>query len=155
MELLLIRHAEANSSQPDDARTLTERGERRTRACAGVLRALELAPTLIYHSPLTRARQTADLLPGESRVTQLLARAPGDELETFVAGLEGDVIALVGHEPWMSALCSLYLTGSTRSASALPFKKGAVAWLRGDPRFAAMALAAFMPPKIQRQIIAE
>ena len=96
-----------------------------------------------------RAVQTADelsrLLRGESRVTLSLAQAPTASLLGEVRGAES--AALVGHEPWMSDLLALCLG---REATNLPvaYKKGAVAWLRGEPVPGRLQLVAFLPPRV-------
>jgi len=103
----------------------------------------------LYHSPLLRAVQTAELmskLAKETVVTPALAQSPEPSL---LEQLEGDVVGLVGHEPWMGETVSWLLTGDMNSA-AFFFKKGGVAWLEGEPLPGGMMMRAFLPPKFLR-----
>ena len=72
-----------------------------------------------------------------------LAERPRPE---FFASLEGEQVACVGHEPWMSEALSLLTTGDPHGPW-LRFKKGGVAWLRGIPHPASMELRALLPPR--------
>ena len=166
MELLVIRHATAverieGASEADDAaRPLTDRGRRRFRRVVRGLRRLGLDVDRVVHSPWTRAAQTADLLgrlvdgplDDARRISPHLAAPPRGELFTDLAAAGGDRIAVVGHEPWLADLLALLLTGSTAHADALPFKKGGVAWLEGNPTPGGMKLIAFLPPRILRAV---
>lgn len=156
MELFLVRHAvavERTADLPDAARPLTPRG---TRKFAKVVRGLERLGVRfdrLIHSPWTRAVQTADLLfellDGESAIEPGLARAPNASL---VARLAGGRVAAVGHEPWLSELLSLLVTGARNHAERFAFRKGGVAWLDGQPRQSGMQLRAFLPPRVLRLI---
>jgi phosphohistidine phosphatase len=161
MELYIIRHAEAEpiGRDHDDARrALTARG---AKTFAQEVRGLErLGVTLdrVYHSPLLRAVETAELLTpilrGESIVSPELARAPSAEL---LASLAGERVALVGHEPHVSELLTTLVIGwrvidPDSHLGSIDFAKGAVAWLSGEPRPGEMALAAFWPPKTLRKL---
>ena len=57
----------------------------------------------------------------------------------------GGTVACVGHDPWVGDLVTLLTSGGT---SALTFKKGGVAHLRGLPRAGEMELVAFLPPRV-------
>lgn len=167
MEVLLVRHAiatERTASRPDAERPLTGRGVKRFRAAVRGLQRLELHLDHVFHSPWLRAAQTAELLapvlaagPHAIRsaleLTDLLADSPGDPLlalaRPFPAGAR---VGFVGHEPWMSELLSLLLTGTTDHAGRLPFKKGGVAWLEGEPGPAGMGLRAMLPPRTLRRL---
>jgi phosphohistidine phosphatase len=164
MDLYIVRHAEADPATAetgDAARPLTERGrERFAREVRGLER-LGVTLDRIYHSPLLRAVETAELLvplldreSGESIVTQELARGPRDEL---LDELEGERVALVGHEPYVSELLALLVLGwrvfEPRAQHGMfEFQKGAVAHLSGELQAGAMALVAFWPPKTLRKL---
>jgi phosphohistidine phosphatase len=113
LTLWLARHGEA--ADPDTApsdfdRALTEKGRRELSAAARWLLEREAPPELILHSPLVRARQTAETIavecgldPRDVRVENALA--PGidlDELLRRVAGTVVERILCVGHQPDMS-----------------------------------------------------
>jgi len=152
MELFLVRHAIAEPygpGQPDEARALTPEGRARFRRCVRGLDVLGVTLERLLHSPLLRAVQTAQeltaLLQGESVVTPLLAQAPSVQLLAELDGLAS--AALVGHEPWMSELLGMLLRERDPRVP-VAYKKGAVAWLRGDPRPGEMELVAFLPPRV-------
>lgn len=161
MDLWLIRHAVAEDASlgGDDARrALTPEGrERFARGVRGLAR-IGARFDLVLHSPLLRAQETADLLEplidGETACTDALAREPDDEL---LAEIRGGVVALVGHEPWLSQTLAWLVFGwrvyeQDPSASIVEIKKGAAAHLVGDPRPGTMRLAALYPPAALRAL---
>ncbi|WP_027883108.1 phosphohistidine phosphatase SixA [Meiothermus rufus] len=155
MKLYLIRHAiaeEAQPDQPDAARALSAEGIARFKGVVRGLKRLGVTFDHLYHSPLLRAVQTADLLvgllEGKSQVTPHLATEPGPEL---LQELYGETVALVGHEPWLGQLCAWLLTGQ-KEASSFPFKKGGVALLQGSPHPGQMQLLGFWSPKLLRHL---
>ena len=155
MDLLLIRHAEAEPSGPDCTdfeRRLTARGSERFRETAAGLAVLGIEVDLVLHSPLQRAAETARLIDGSAEVFKALAEPPSVALAASLGERDATCIALVGHEPWMGDLCSLFLTGGPHAASGMAFRKGGVAWLRGQPRFGGMSLVAFLPPTVTRRL---
>lgn len=136
--LYLIRHADAVDLHPDEARPLSDRGRAQVKALAkflgnsGAFEAEE-----IWHSSLVRARETAELLvkglqfPGVCReVDGLRPEDDPHEIARRVGKLDR-AVALVGHEPFMSALASLLVTGKTYPIAFL-MKKGAVLALERD-----------------------
>jgi len=155
MELLLIRHAPAaprDTGQDDAERPLTPRGRRRWKRAVTGLSRLGFRFDRLYHSPWRRAVETADvvapLVDGEVVVTALLTASPEHALLDL---LSGERVAVVGHEPWLSELCSVLL-GVPQAASRFVLKKGGVAWLEGAPRTGGMSLLALVPPKALRAI---
>jgi len=89
------------------------------------------------------------LLSGESAVTELLTRAPTEELLRELAGLR---TALVGHEPLLSELAAWLATGARESAGAFALEKGGLVVLEGEPKPGSMRLAAFLPPRLLREL---
>jgi phosphohistidine phosphatase len=156
MELFLIRHAiavPATAEMPDAARPLTPEGSAKLERVIGGLDRLGIRFDRLYHSPWTRAVQTADalvaLLRGSSAVELGLARAPDAAL---IGRLEGERVAAVGHEPWMSQLLSMLVTGSADHGERLPLRKAGLAWLEGDRAPGAMRLVAHLPPRVLRRL---
>ena len=150
MDLFLIRHAIAEERRVglvDSDRTLTERGRARFAAVVQSLERSGFRFERVYHSPWLRAVQTAEMLDpitdGPLVSAEGLARPPDRD---FFGSLEGESVACVGHEPWMSGALSLLTTGDPHGAW-LRFKKGGVAWLRGFPDPSGMELRALMPPR--------
>lgn len=159
MDLILVRHAIAEDPQPDKpdaAREVTRRGRRRFRGCVQGMAEIGLRLDRVVHSPILRAVQTADylrpILDGDTEVTDLLAQPPGDALLELLAPYAEARVALVGHEPWLGELASLLLTGKRNASGNLPFRKGGVAWLDGDPVPGEMSLRAFLPPLVLRAV---
>lgn len=145
MDLFLIRHAIAEDRRaglPDAERQLTDIGRRRFEQMVQGLERGDIRFDRVYTSPWSRAVQTAELLApvtdGQLIATEGLARAPDP---TFFAGLDGHTVACVGHEPWMSDTLALLTTGDPQG-TWIRFKKGAIAWLRGEPSPASMHLRA-------------
>jgi phosphohistidine phosphatase len=152
MLLALIRHAIAEDGDDDFARPLSTKGKKRFREVVRGLESLGLSFTRVVHSPTLRALETAELLApiteGLLEATRLLAVAPSPEL---LALLSGGPVALVGHEPHLSALVAWLTCGSTERASAFTMKKGAVALLEGTPTPGGMSLVALIPPRLFRR----
>lgn len=157
MDLFVIRHAPplAHSTGGSEfGPPLSAEGRERWTRCVGGLDALGVRLDRILHSPLLRAVQTAEelarLLEGESLVSPGLAESPTDALLAEAAGAQS--VALVGHAPYVGMLVSILLVPREDSSMVLPFEKGAVAWLRGEPRRGGMQLVAFLPPGVLSRV---
>ena len=136
MQLLVIRHAIAEDratfarSGLDDAqRPLTEEGRDRMALAAAGLRSLVGKLDLIVASPLTRARQTAEVvaeaydgMPVETSVVLSPGHQPEDVIQWLEHHAAHERIAIVGHEPDLSDLVSVLLLDE--GASFFVFKKG-------------------------------
>lgn len=122
------------------------------------LKSQKLSPGAIFASPWKRAWQSADLLfqhtgrrgtpveLGALAVTPAvspIARAIGEREAN-------EVVALVGHEPWIGELASLLLTGK-RETLSIDFPKGGVLGLEAEEfRTGAARLRFFLRPKQAR-----
>lgn len=150
MDLFVVRHAIAEDGPDDDARPLSKKGVRRFRQMVTLLSRLGVTFDRIVHSPKRRAIETAELLvpllEGELEVSAVLTEAPTDDV---FGVLHGESIAVVGHEPHLSALVS-WLMGA-ESGDAVELKKGAVAHLTGYAEPGGMKLRALLPPKVARR----
>ncbi len=141
MTVLVVRHGLAmarDEFQLDDARPLTLIGIRKMQKNARGLEALVRKPDLLLSSPLTRARQTAEILQEawaglELSVTELLRpTAKPQPLATLINSHvattnEDPLICLVGHEPHLSQLVTWFLKGSgfgAKQKSLIELKKG-------------------------------
>ncbi|MDP1828065.1 MAG: histidine phosphatase family protein [Archangium sp.] len=151
MELTLIRHAIAVDGPDDAARPLSKKGRRRFEQSVKTLDELGFRFDKVLHSPKVRAVETAELLAplcdGELASTALLARAPDVALWEL---LEGDRLAVVGHEPHLSSLLSWLVTGEPTGGN-FELKKGAVAQLVGEPGPAGMKLRSLLQPRVLRR----
>jgi phosphohistidine phosphatase len=144
MELLIIRHAIAferdrNRWADDAARPLSPSGIRRSRQAAAALKALCKAPDRFLTSPLSRARETAKILTrvaGWPRAEIAPQLKPGEGVRAVIKLLSLDRsrrIAIVGHQPDLSALISACLQ-ETGESLTIEMKKNAVACLSFEGR---------------------
>jgi len=132
MKFYLIRHAHAEDDPDDTIRPLSSRGKKQVRSLARFLaRSGDFTPDEVWTSPLQRADETAgrllELLGATTKVipVQALTTTAGvDELAQRLADSRRS-LALVGHEPHLSALASLLITGRA-SPTRFQLKKGAV-----------------------------
>jgi phosphohistidine phosphatase len=150
MELHLIRHAHAEDTVPDEARRLSPRGRRLARALARRLRATgEFAPAEIWHSTLRRARETAELLapaaPG-APLREQTGLAPEDDPAAVARRLARArvPVAIVAHEPLLSALASQLVTGAADPVAFHVRKASALALTRVGRRW---VVRWFLPPE--------
>jgi phosphohistidine phosphatase len=127
MLLHLVRHAHALAEEEDKTRPLSARGRAEAARFARFLGACGVfRPAHVWHSPLARSRQTADdlvarLLLGDAVRVEVPGLLPEDDPQELAERLHlhpkdrGD-IAIVGHEPHLSALASLLVRGKARPA---------------------------------------
>jgi phosphohistidine phosphatase len=139
MYLYLIRHAHALDAANDAVRPLSPKGRKQVRRLARLLRGTDaFAPAEIWHSSLTRAVQTAELLAKHLDTAPPLrpmpGLAPGDSPRALVRRIARakSVLAIVGHEPHLSALASLLVAGVTEPP-VFVLKKSAVLALERVP----------------------
>ncbi|MCX5952712.1 MAG: histidine phosphatase family protein [Cyanobacteria bacterium] len=131
LELLLLRHGiaeERRGGLDDGARSLTSEGRLRTETVLRRARALDLDVQILFSSPLTRARQTAEIAVAVGMAPSwqaAAALAPGGDASGWLAAyLEslplpmGGRIGLVGHEPDLGLLAA-QLLGARPGAIAL------------------------------------
>ncbi len=117
MKLYLLRHAEAQSTYPDEERILSERGRNTVIALAKLLKATDvIAIDEIRHSTLVRTGETAQLLNSEMNLDiplkEIKGLAPSDNVRTLFDQLQEEEknIMLVGHLPQLAILASSLLT---------------------------------------------
>lgn len=157
MQIYIIRHAIAELREdwdrPDEERPLTNKGRKKMARIARGLANLGVRFSEIYTSPLVRAEQTAEIVQEKTKCealhrTDLLV--PEADPEAILSLLnkheEEAALALVGHEPHVSALLNYLLTGAGGYWTG--FKKGGVALLECDKPVTAgrCALRWFMEP---------
>jgi phosphohistidine phosphatase len=122
LTLWLARHGEAvdpDRAASDFDRALTERGRRQLSECMRWLLQRESPPELILHSPLVRARQTAETIANEVGMGHIPIRvenrlAPGidtEELLRYLSHTTCERIVCVGHQPDMSRCLSEMVGG--------------------------------------------
>lgn len=160
-ELYILRHGIAVARDTPgiagDDRPLTATGRKRMRQIGRGLRRLDIEPDRIVSSPLPRAWQTAEIAADALGISDRLEasemlrddRDPQAIREWLRSRTDGRLM-IVGHNPGLSHLLSLLVTGSTDSLPC-ELKKGAVAALSsGDG--GGYALDWIAPPRILRRL---
>ena len=119
MWIYLVRHGEAAPGEPDDERRLTPEGREQARRLGRRLAGAQPAPGAVLHSPVGRARETAELMAAALG----LQPEPDDRLAPgstaadvrAAAADHGDAVVVVGHQPdcWRIAAA---LTGGPEPA---------------------------------------
>ena len=155
MELYLIRHAHALAEEVDPGRPLSPKGRAQVRRLAKFLRGqCGFSPVEFWHSPLARSRQTARLLAAAIAPTAKVNEATNLEPEAppkLVAARLKSVrrsLALVGHEPHLSLLAALLITGEAKP-DVFKLRKSAVLCLdRITPQASAWRVRWLLAPEL-------
>ena len=140
MEIYILRHGIAVQRgtpgyKKDSERPLTEEGEDKMRQIAKTILAMDLKFDLILSSPYIRAQRTAQIvaaeLDQEVTFTDLLVPS-GNPLELVreINDEKPQRVLLVGHEPDLSQLISILLTGD--SETAIELKKAGLCKLTAE-----------------------
>jgi phosphohistidine phosphatase len=115
VQLVIVRHAEAASGEPDDLRPLTPAGREAARALGLRLADEGLEPDAVLTSPLLRARETAQELarPAGLEPEPDERLAPGATAEAVRAAAEerGETVIVVGHQPDCSRIAAALAGG--------------------------------------------
>jgi phosphohistidine phosphatase len=110
VRLVIVRHAEAASGEPDELRPLTPEGRRTARALGQRLADEGLHPDAVLTSPLLRARETAQELARpaglEAEPDDRLAPGATPESVRAAAGGRGETVIVVGHQPDCSRIAA-------------------------------------------------
>lgn len=131
MKLYLMRHGQAARQENDPTQGLTESGRSDIENLAKRLREHGVAFSQVFHSPKTRARQTAEIMaatlsphasmyehehlkPNDHPMVILLESAHWDE-DTLITS----------HLPFIPALLSI-LPGNIGAVEAIPFEPGTI-----------------------------
>lgn len=120
MKLFIIRHAHAVAAADDPERPLSNRGRKQVSRLATFLASSGALTTReVWHSPLARSFETAQHLVKKLKLKARLVEVTGlegDDDPTVIANrlkTRNQPLALVGHDPQLSALVSLLVTGAT------------------------------------------
>ena len=155
MELYILRHAIAEEAADphtgnDSQRRLTPDGAEKMRRAAEGMKEAGLEFDLILSSPYVRAKQTAEIVGKVLRPGRPLelsaALAPDGNPKELMDALRGNHgkrkrVLLVGHEPYLSRLVAVLISGDTRMG--INFKKGALCKLTvtaGAPEYGRCAV---------------
>jgi phosphohistidine phosphatase len=142
MMLYIMRHGLAEEPTPkgdDAARKLTPKGADKIRKAAAGMRATGLAFNMILTSPIARAVETAEIVTAElggaePRIMPELSTggSPPKALEALTKLRLPESVLVVGHEPTLSRLASMLLTGSSESTGIVLKQGGVIALEFGD-----------------------
>ncbi len=131
--LYLIRHADAADAARDHERPLSTFGHHQVRQLTEFFRANAALKDVrvFWHSSLVRARETAELLAtglgGRISLRETAGLRPEDPPQAMVAQFSclEENVAVVGHEPQLSALATL-LVSPKSTIPVFLFQKGTV-----------------------------
>ncbi|MFI5175320.1 MAG: phosphohistidine phosphatase SixA [Terriglobia bacterium] len=153
MEIYLLRHGVAvehgTRGITEEQRPLTPEGAAKMRTAAEGMKKFGVAFDALLTSPLERARQTADIVASvygaKDRLKDVPALKPGLSVEKLWQALkpysEMRRVMIVGHEPDLSQLAAILLTGHADGLD-LQLKKGALCLIEIDS----------LPPKGRGQL---
>lgn len=155
MRLMLMRHGEATHSAPSDAeRPLTMAGAMRSLQTGRWMARTGIGPDVILHSPLVRARQTAEQLAeglgaslavdaerrwlGLSLDEDILLKTAQDHARTSSSSEPS--LLVVGHQPQISEVAGRLVKGGSmifdpgtiaciQFSKSIAVKKGRLEWL--------------------------
>jgi phosphohistidine phosphatase len=143
MNLYIVRHGIAEdlgttNSYDDSQRALTEAGRKKMRGITDGLCAFDVKFDLILSSPYLRARETAEILAEVFKMKDRLAFSenliPPGYLKQLVDEINEKYpvnnLAVVGHEPALSSLASILLSG--QPSISINMKKGGICHLSTD-----------------------
>lgn len=126
MQLWILRHGDAErETRHDPDRALTERGERDATAVGIWLAGVAPAALTVIASPYQRAQQTAraalGAFPGKTLTSVDWLTPDVDPRHALreLAELRVDAALLVSHQPLVSALCGLLVSGDYRAGPPL------------------------------------
>jgi phosphohistidine phosphatase len=168
VNLYILRHGiavepGAPGFENDSERPLIPKGERRLHSAAAAMKKLDLSFDLILSSPFTRAKQTAEIVAGELKLRKRLeffdGLAPGGNPKALIQALNElnpapENILLVGHEPYLSRLISLLVSGGA-DAAAIEMKKGGLCKLEvGELGHGRCAQLAWLLTPAQMELLA-
>lgn len=128
MDLILWRHADAESGVPDEERKLTAKGEKQAERMAAWLKDNLPKDMVVLASPARRACDTAQALTKKFEAIREVGTTANAQAVLKAAGWpRGErTVVVVGHQPTLGQAAALALTGK---ASDWSIKKGAIWWL--------------------------
>lgn len=141
MNIFILRHGiaverGAKGFDRDSDRPLTAKGKRQLRKTAAAMKKMKLHFDLILTSPYERAKKTAEIVAEELRLQKRLrltealrSESAPESIISEMAGLKHapEDVLLVGHEPYLSRLISLLVSGN--GDVAMDLKKGGLSKL--------------------------
>ena len=160
MNIFILRHGDANAGtkvMDDFKRPISDVGVKESEYIAKMLSVFEITFDCVFSSPLTRAKQTAEIAikSQKVRIVEVNELKPEGNVEQIAKILseqkENSTILLVGHSPLLVDLIG-YVTGSASGSVSL--KTGGVAKIKTSslrPRLSGN-LEWLLTPKVIRKI---
>lgn len=133
MRLYLIQHGLSLPEEKDPEKPLSPEGKEQTQKIAEFLKTKSLKVDSIWHSPKSRAIQTAEIISNSIFCSEIKERNdlnPLDPVEKFpdeIKSLNKNLM-IVGHLPFLQKLASLLLSGSETN-QFISFKNSGVVCL--------------------------
>ncbi|MDR3354533.1 MAG: phosphohistidine phosphatase SixA [Synergistaceae bacterium] len=141
MKLYIMRHGDALEGPFDDERPLSADGLLEAGRAGMFLEKSGIRLDEIYHSTLLRSRQTAleagrhvGCVGRPPVISERKGLRPSDDVREFASRLDASTnrnILIVGHQPFVSRLVSLLLSGDEESI-LIKFPTGAVTGLENS-----------------------
>ena len=166
MQLIVIRHAIAGDQEafarktglPDTERPVTKAGRKAMKRVAKGLRREVKSIDVLAASPLVRAAQTAAIVSKEyddidvETVPALAQSVPGVVAKWLRTQSDADVVAIVGHEPYLGILITWLISGL--ATSHVEIDKGGVCMLdiEGSPGARSATLQWSLTPKMLEKL---
>ena len=135
-ELILLRHAHAESAKPgqdDNVRPLSTRGITEAKDAGRWLNQHAALPARVLCSPALRARQTLEYALGQVAATaeaRIFDATAGELVALIDENADAERLLLVGHNPGFETLVALLATGQSGDFRGVP--PGGVAWIELD-----------------------
>jgi phosphohistidine phosphatase len=162
MVIYFLRHASAGQKQfsdpaNDEKRPIDKIGEGQSHDVGRAMAYIGVTANVVISSPLTRARQTAEIVAREVGYEEKVllddALRPEASFEQFKALLnrhkDKSSIMVVGHDPSMTDFVNRMLSGGAPMA-AIEMKKGGVAKVEKELRRPAILRWLLTPKVVQR-----
>ncbi|MCB9799305.1 MAG: phosphohistidine phosphatase SixA [Candidatus Omnitrophica bacterium] len=141
MHLYLVRHGEAERIEHDFKRPLTAAGKKDVYKVGVFLKDKKVSPWVIWHSPKTRAHETAQILSEELNIEERLEMyekvVPDAPVQPVIERIEiwhyenpGASLMIVSHLPFLPGLCEVLL--GPDKCNRINFETGGVNCLRKD-----------------------
>lgn len=158
-QVVVVRHAiaeEAQAAQPDALRPLSAKGREKMAKGARGLKNIFPDANVIAHSPLLRARQTAEILAScypDAALQEAEVLAPGKGAVAINQWLQHQPVSrliLVGHEPDLSRWLCAVLSG--RRNAFVELGKGSACLVEMPPQKGNARLEWLLTPRLLRSM---
>lgn len=128
MMLYLLRHGKAARQDPDGPRSLTPRGREEVKRVAETFKKKGLKVETLWHSPKTRALQTAEIFlhvngKSKTKVEERKEIRPEGDAQAVLKEIEGEKtgsLLLVTHLPFVAELAWLLAEDSPEAELGFP-----------------------------------